>query len=173
MKAAARQAGGVIAGMYLACALPFGAGAANRHSQLPPGLPELPRLGETMLRDVHSGLALSGFDPVAYFLGDAAVPGLPDYELSHGGAVWRFASAANRDAFRESPQIYTPRFAGFDASAVADGRAVDADPRRFAVIGAQLYFFRNEENRRRFLAEVSLRAKAQERWPVVTTLVAR
>ena len=173
MKAAARQAGGVIAGAYLGCGLSFAALAANPHSLLPPGLPKLPQLGETMLRDIHSGLALSGFDPVAYFVVSTAVPGLPEYELSHGGAVWRFASAANRDAFRESPQIYTPRFAGFDASAVADGRAVDADPRRFAVIGAQLYFFRNEENRRRFLAEVSLRSKALERWPVVTTLVAR
>lgn len=173
MKAAARQAGIAITGSYLACALSTAGLAANLYPLLPTGLSTLPQLGEVMQRDIHSGLALSGFDPVAYFLGDTAVPGRPEYELSHDGAIWRFASAANRDAFRESPQIYTPRFAAFDASAVAEGRAVDADPRRFAVIGSRLYFFRNEENRRRFLAEVSLRAKAQERWPVVTTLVAR
>lgn len=172
MKAAARHAGTVIAGIVTGCALLFTA-PASRASALPAGLPELPGLGEAMQRDNRTGLALSGFDPVAYFLNDAAVPGLPGYELLHNGAVWRFASAANRDAFREAPEVYTPRFGGFDASGVADGRAVDADPHRFAVIGAKLYFFRSDENRRRFLNEAALRAKAQERWPTVATSIAR
>ncbi len=172
MKAAARHAGIVIAGVMMGCALSLAA-TASRASTLPPGLPELPDLGETMQRDNRSGLALSGFDPVAYFLNDAAVPGRPDYELIHNGAVWRFASAANRDAFREAPQVYTPRFGGFDASGVADGRAIDADPRRFAIVGSQLYFFRSDENRRRFVSEATLQVKARERWPAVATLVAR
>ena len=172
MKAAARHAGIVIAGIVTGCALSLAA-TEGRAAPLPPGLPELPSLGETMQRDNHTGLALSGFDPVAYFLSDAAMPGLPAYELMHDGAVWRFASAANRDAFREAPEVYTPRFGGFDASGVADGRAVDADPHRFAVIGAKLYFFRNDENRRRFLAEAALQAKAQQRWPAVATSIAR
>jgi YHS domain-containing protein len=172
MKAAARHAGIVIAGIVTGCVLLLAA-PTGRASVLPPGLPELPGLGEAMQRDNRTGLALSGFDPVAYFLNDAAVPGLPGYELLHDGAVWRFANAANRDAFREAPQVYTPRFGGLDASGVADGRAVDADPHYFAVIGSQLYFFRNDENRRRFLSEATLRVKAQERWAAVTNLIAR
>ncbi|CAN7262223.1 hypothetical protein LJR237_001118 [Bosea sp. LjRoot237] len=172
MKAAARHAGIVLAGIGLSCALPFAA-VTSSASALPPGLPQLPSLGETMQRDNRSGFALSGFDPVAYFLNDAAVPGLPEYELISDGTVWRFASAANRDAFREAPEVYTPRFGGFDASGVAEGRVVDADPRRFAVIGSRLYFFRSDENRQRFLTEATLRAKAQERWPAVTVSIAR
>lgn len=172
MKAAARHAGIVLAGIGLSCALPFTA-IASRASALPPGLPQMPNLGEAMQRDNRSGFALSGFDPVAYFLNDAAVPGLPDYELISDGTVWRFASAANRDAFREAPEVYTPRFGGFDASGVAEGRVVDADPRRFAVIGSRLYFFRSDENRQRFLTEAALRVKAQERWSAVTALIAR
>lgn len=172
MKAAARHAATVLAGIVAGCAL-YLAAAPGRASALPSGLPELPNLGEAMQRDNRTGLALSGFDPVAYFLNDAAVPGLPAYELIHEGAVWRFASAANRDAFREAPEVYTPRFGGLDASGVADGRAIDADPRRFAIIGSRLYFFRSDENRRRFLSEAALRAKAQERWPAVATLIAR
>lgn len=172
MKAAARHAGIIIAGIVTGCALSLAA-APGLASALPSGLPELPNVGEAMQRDNHTGVALSGFDPVAYFLNDTAVPGLPAYELVHEGAVWRFANAANRDAFREAPQVYTPRFGGFDASGIAEGRVVDADPHRFAVIGSQLYFFRSDESRRRFLAEAALRKKAQERWPSVTTLVAR
>lgn len=172
MKAAARHAGTMITGIVTSCVLLL-AVEASRASALPTGLPELPSLGEVMQRDNRTGLALSGFDPVGYFLDNAAVPGLPDYELLHDGAVWRFASAANRDAFREAPQVYTPRFGGFDASGVADGRAVDADPHRFAIIGSQLYFFRSDENRRRFITEAALRAQAQQRWPAVATSVAR
>jgi hypothetical protein len=172
MKAAARHAGTVLAGIVTGCALSLAA-APGLASALPSGLPELPNIGETMQRDNRTGFALSGFDPVAYFLNAAAVPGLPAYELVHEGAVWRFASAANLEAFREAPQIYTPRFGGFDASSVADGRVVDADPHRFAVIGSQLYFFHSDASRRRFLAEAALRKQAQERWPSVATLVAR
>lgn len=172
MKAAARHAGITLAGVGLCCALPLAA-ALSQASALPPGLPDLPAVGETMLRDHHSGLALSGFDPVAYFLSNTPVPGLPDYELIRNGAVWRFASAANRDAFVEAPEVYTPRFGGFDASGVAEGLAIDADPRRFAVVGAGLYFFRSDANRRRFLAEPALRARAEDRWRAVEPLVAR
>jgi len=172
MKAAARHAGIVLAGIVISCALPLCA-TTSLASALPSGLPDLPNLGEAMQRDNRTGLALSGFDPVAYFLNDAAVPGLPAYELIHEGTVWRFASAANRDAFREAPQVYTPRFGGFDASGVAEGRIIDADPRRFAVIGSRLYFFRSDENRQRFVSEATLRAKAQERWSAVTALIAR
>jgi hypothetical protein len=172
MKAAARHAGLVLTGIVISCALPLCA-TTSLASGLPSGLPDLPNLGEAMQRDNRTGFALSGFDPVAYFLNDAAVPGLPAYELVHEGTVWRFASAANRDAFREAPQVYTPRFGGFDASGVAEGRVIDANPHRFAVIGAQLYFFRSDENRRRFLSETTLRTKAHERWPSMATLIAR
>ncbi|KRE02253.1 hypothetical protein ASE63_07785 [Bosea sp. Root381] len=131
---------------------------------LPSGLPELPSLGEAMQRDVHSGLALSGYDPVAYRLGKQAVAGLPDYELVHEGAVWRFVSAANREAFRDAPDIYAPAFAGFDAAAVAQGRAVETDPRHFAIVGSRLFLFRTPESRRSFIADAQLRKTAETRW---------
>ena len=171
MKAAARHVGSARTGIVAGCALLLGTMAAPA-AGLPSGLPELPTVGEMMLRD-DAGYALAGFDPVAYFMNDTAVPGRAGFELVHGGAVWRFANAANRDAFREAPQVYMPRFGGFDASGVADGRAIDADPRRFAVIGSQLYFFKSEDSRRRFLAEATIQAKARDRWPAVATLVAR
>jgi len=174
MKAAARRGRGLFAGICLVLAL--GAGSAvgtSLEPSLPAGLPELPGFGETMMRGTRSGIALSGFDPIAYHLGAGAVPGLPEHELTHEGAVWRFATAANRSAFLDAPAVYEPRFAGFDASAVADGLAVDADPRRFAVIDGELFFFRTDETRRRFATDALLRMKAQASWPAVAQLVAR
>ena len=56
MKAAARHVGIAIAGIVTGCALSLAA-SASRASTLPPGLPDLPDLGETMQRDNRSGLA--------------------------------------------------------------------------------------------------------------------
>lgn len=142
-------------------------------SGLPAGLPELPSLNGSMQRDIHSGLALHGYDPVAYRIEKRAVAGHPDYELVHNGAVWRFVSAGNREAFRDAPSVYEPAFAGFDASAVADGRAVDTDPRQFAIIGSRLFLFRTPENRRSFVEDASRLKTAESNWSGVAQSIAR
>jgi hypothetical protein len=140
---------------------------------LPEGLPALPTLGEEMQRNLRTGLALNGFDPVAYQLEGQPVAGRQDYELILDGIAWRFASAANRAAFKDAPEVYAPAFAGFDPTGVADGVAVDSDPARFAVVGSRLFLFRSDENRRRFLQDRSLLDMAEERWSAVLRSVAR
>ena len=55
-----------------------------------------------------NGLAISGYDPVAYFTEDAAVPGKGEFTAAHEGATYRFSSAANRDRFLADPAKYTP-----------------------------------------------------------------
>ncbi|HEY5798097.1 MAG TPA: YHS domain-containing (seleno)protein [Bosea sp. (in: a-proteobacteria)] len=140
---------------------------------LPAGLPELPSLDVSMQRDIHSGLALRGYDPVAYRIEKRAVAGHPAYELVHQGAVWRFVSAANREAFRDAPEVYEPAFAGFDAAAVAEGRAVDTDPRQFAIIGSRLFLFRTPENRRSFVEDASRLKTAESNWSGVAQSIAR
>lgn len=140
---------------------------------LPAGLPELPALGEVMQRDLRTGLAINGFDPVSYRLGKPAA-GLPAYELMQGGVVWRFASQANLEAFRDAPEIYAPAFGGFDPTGVADGAAVDSDPSQFTIVGSRLFLFRTAENRRRFLQDAGgLLVQAEDRWISVLRFVAR
>lgn len=159
-----------IGGAALVLALqPAFAGSAA----LPSGLPALPALGEEMQRDTRSGLALHGYDPVAYQAEGRALAGRPDYELSYRGHIWRFATAANRAAFREAPATYEPAFAGFDPLAVTQGRAVESDPRRFAILGSRLFLFRSEESRSRFLADTALLASAEANWSEVSRQIAR
>ncbi|MCJ2092889.1 hypothetical protein MKK67_10305 [Methylobacterium sp. J-072] len=110
-------------------------------------------------------LALEGFDPVSYFLKEGPQAGAARFELSWGGKVWRFASGADRAAFRDNPEVYAPRLGGFDAAGILDGRLVDADPLVFAVIGERLYLFRDAERRARFLAEPELVRRAEAAWP--------
>lgn len=138
-----------------------------------PALPDMPSLGEVMQRDLHTGLAINGFDPVSYRLGTHPVAGRAEHELIQDRFVWRFASQANLEAFRDAPEIYMPAFGGFDPTGIANGVAVDSDPSLFAVIGSRLFLFRSADNRQRFLRETGLLAQAERRWSTVLRFVAR
>lgn len=139
---------------------------------LPAGLPRLPSVGETMQRDLRSGLALNGIDPVSYRLGKP-VAGRGEHELVIDGIVWRFASAANLAAFRDAPDIYAPAFGGYDPTGVAAGIAVDTDPALYAVVGSRLFLFRSRDNQQRFLQDQTLLSLAQEHWQAVSRMVVR
>ena len=64
-------------------------------------------------------LAISGYDPVAYFTDGKPVPGVSEFEYVWHNAGWRFASAAHRDLFVKDPGHYAPQFDGYCALGVA------------------------------------------------------
>lgn len=167
MKAASRQWRAIAA----TCAVLFS--ATVQASPLPDGLPDLPGLSELMQRDRRSGLALRGFDPVAYRSTGRATPGQSEHELIADGIVWRFASAANLAAFRDAPEIYAPAFGGFDPVGVAAGAIVDSDPQMFAVRDGRLFLFRSADSRARFTSEAGLLSKAEQLWPSLLVTLAR
>lgn len=119
---------------------------------------------ERFATDSRSGLALDGFDPVAYFDEGRPRPGLAAHEAVVDGVAWRFASLPNKAAFLTDPAAYAPRFGGHAAEACARGLLVDADPQIFAVAHDRLYVFRTVEGRRGFLADASLADEAERVW---------
>jgi hypothetical protein len=122
---------------------------------------------ERVVADRNTGLAISGFDPVAYFMGEAA-PGKGDFEYAFAGAVWRFRSEGDRAAFIASPHIYMPRFGGYDPEGVARGVAVPGNPELWLVAGERLYLFFSPEGRQAFVdAPDRLIGYAEQRWPEV------
>lgn len=82
-----------------------------------------------------AGLAVSGFDPVAYFTDANPKIGRPDMELRLEGAVWRFRNEGNLAAFAEHPEVYSPRFGGYDPVAIACGASVRDHPLFWTVTG--------------------------------------
>lgn len=167
MKAASRRWSAVAA----TCAALFSPSLLA--SPLPDGLPDLPGLSELMQRDRRSGLALNGFDPVAYRSTGQATPGQSEHELIEDGIVWRFASAANLAAFRDAPEIYAPAFGGFDPVGIATGAIVDSNPQVFEIRDGKLFLFRSADSRARFAAEPELLRKAEQRWPSLLVTLAR
>lgn len=129
---------------------------------------------ERIVVNRYSGLAIEGFDPVAYFTDAKAIRGVPDFEAAEAGAVWRFQNASNRDAFAAHPEVYGPQFGGYDPIDVARGIAYAGNPRFFVVTGQRLYLFAREESRDRFAADPARYLKdAVERWPALQKTLAQ
>jgi YHS domain-containing protein len=59
------------------------------------------------------GVAIKGYDTVAYFTEGGAIKGKKEFEFKWQGARWRFASATNRDLFAANPERYAPKYGGF------------------------------------------------------------
>jgi hypothetical protein len=123
---------------------------------------------EQLVVDRNSGLAINGFDPVAYFIDGVASLGKGDFEASFAGAVWRFRNEGNRGAFVADPDIYMPRYGGYDPIGVARGVAVAGDPRLWTLSGARLYLFSTAEGRDLFAGDAEpVIATADHKWPSV------
>lgn len=133
----------------------------------------LPQYGRTatserIVTDPTSGLAINGFDPVSYFVDAAAKFGRPDVEESYGGAIWRFRNVGNRAAFMARPDVYMPRFGGYDPVAVAEGKSVPGNPLFWMIKHERLYLFYSAQSRSAFAADPDyFIAQADRRWPEV------
>ena len=129
---------------------------------------------DRLVVDDRTGLALSGFDPVAYFVEAKARVGRPEVELRFAGTAWRFLNEGNRAAFTEHSEVYTPRFGGYDPVAIARGASVPGHPLYWLVSGERLYLFYNEEARAAFLADPGgILERAAHKWPEVSRSIAR
>jgi hypothetical protein len=128
---------------------------------------------EVVVANRHTGLAIDGFDPVAYFVDDAAKAGRAELEFQFAGATWRFHNEGNRAAFAADPDVYIPRFGGHDPIAVARGVATPGHPRLWLIAEKRLYLFFSAASRAAFAENPDRAIDAAERhWPeVLRTLV--
>jgi hypothetical protein len=122
----------------------------------------------------YTGVAIDGFDPVAYFVEGAPKEGRADLELRSGGAVWRFRNEGNRAAFAGAPAVYAPRFGGHDPMAVARGAATPGHPALWLIAEQRLYFFYSAEARSAFAQDpVSAIEAAERNWPELKRTLVR
>ena len=96
------------------------------------------------------GVAIDGYDPVAYFSESRPVEGSKQFTTDWMGARWRFANADNRERFLAEPERYAPQYGGYCAYAVSQGGTANIDPEAWAIVGDKLY--------------LNLDPKIQERW---------
>jgi hypothetical protein len=114
------------------------------------------------------GIALQGYDVVAYFTEGRPVQGSPSFAHTWEQTTWHFASAANRDAFARAPQEYAPQYGGFCAYGVSRGYAVDIDPNAWTIVDRRLYLNYSKRVQRTWDKDrVANIVKGDANWPSV------
>ncbi len=129
-----------------------------------------PRAGtsERVVVDRYSGLAIDGYDPVAFYTDGKPVPGDDSIELVYGGAVWRFCNVGNREAFAAEPEVYMPRFGGYDPVGVARGISLAGNPDTWLISNGRLFLFYDRDRLETFRADPErINSAAERKWPDV------
>ena len=115
------------------------------------------------------GVAMDGFDVVAYFMEGKPRKGIDAHRVEYKGQTWKFASPSNAQDFRDNPKIYEPQFNGWCAYAVSEGYAAEVDfIDGWSVLDGKLYLNWSASIRDTFVAEQDQRrANAAANWPGV------
>lgn len=123
---------------------------------------------EKSINTTWRGLALSGYDPVAYFTEGKPTKGDERFTHEWSGAKWRFATAEHLELFKQDPVKYAPQFGGYCAWAVSEGYTADADPTAWKVVDGKLYLNYNTKVQKKWEEDVPGRiAKGNANWPRV------
>ncbi|MBM3725142.1 MAG: YHS domain protein [Acidobacteria bacterium] len=111
-------------------------------------------------------VAIRGFDTVEYFTAGRAVRGMEAFTHTWNGAVWRFASARNRDRFAAEPQAFAPQYGAFCAWAVGHGYTAPVDPEAWKIVDGKLYLNYSRKVQREWEKDAAgWIAKADRNWP--------
>jgi len=113
----------------------------------------------------EDGVAIQGYDTVAYFTEGRATQGKPEFEYVWGEARWWFATAEHRDLFARDPERYAPRFGGYCTGGLSLGYKMVADPENWYIVDGALHLQHSKEGREKAVADPEpVIAKAEETW---------
>ncbi|WP_321395044.1 YHS domain-containing (seleno)protein [Emcibacter sp.] len=121
---------------------------------------------DSLIYDDDNGIAIHGYDPVAYFTEEKAVYGDPLYEVSWAGSRWRFASPENRDLFADDPNKFAPQYGGYEPVMIVKGYSSPTDPLIWSMRDGLLYLHHNEQTKAYWLENFrDNRIQADASWP--------
>lgn len=119
-------------------------------------------------KTTFSGLALRGYDPVAYFTEGKAAEGRKEFTYEYAGAKWRFISTKHRDLFTANPEKYTPQYGGYCAWGISQAKFFDGDPQVWKIVGGKLYVNYNKEIERTWEQNIpGFIEQADHNWPAL------
>ena len=111
------------------------------------------------------GVAIKGYDTVAYFTDSRAIKGKSEYAYNWNDASWYFSKPENRDLFAANPDRYAPQFRGHCAYGLAKGMLVAADPEEWTIVDGKLYMNYDRSFRDSWRQDkAAMIKKAEENW---------
>lgn len=123
--------------------------------------------------NIENGLALQGYDPVAYFTYNYAKKGDKNISATYAGITYYFSSTIHKNLFLKNPAKYEPQYGGWCAFAMGDyGKKVEVNPETFKIIDGKLYLFYNAYLNNTLKSwnkdEKNLKSKADKNWLAFT-----
>ena len=113
----------------------------------------------------EEGLALKGYDPVAYFTERKPEIGLGEFEAEWEGSKWRFASAQNRETFLGAPEKFAPQYGGYCSWAASHGYTAKGDPEAWKIVDGKLYLNYNQDVKQKWEQDIpGYISKGDENW---------
>ncbi len=123
---------------------------------------------KTLLNLDRDGLAIQGYDPVAFFTDQKPVKGDAKFVFKHDGALYFFASKEHRDLFKANPAKYEPVFGGYCAYGVSRNKLVEIDVDAFQIVDGKLLLQYSKSIREDFNKDAKANlAKADANWPAL------
>jgi len=120
----------------------------------------------------EDGVAIRGYDPIAYFAEMKPVKGLAEFHAEYQGSTFYFSTATNRDRFTMQPDKFAPQYGGYCAFGMAKGYKAVIAPDAFTVVGDKLYLNYSESVRSQWKLDIpGYIRKAHENWPDVKKLI--
>ena len=112
------------------------------------------------------GVAIKGYDTVAYHTEGRAVKGKSKFSHKWNDAKWYFSSSENKELFAADPERYAPQYGGYWARSLSTtGKAAGVNPKAFKIIDGKLYLNWSAESAEKFKADASENIqKADTNW---------
>jgi len=114
----------------------------------------------------NNGLALKGYDTVAYFYDNTAKIGDKTRGLKNDNLIQYFSSDRNKVTFQAFPEKFQPQYGGYCATAVASGFTADINPEIWHIENSKLYLFFDEDAKNDFVSQIDqgIINKADKEW---------
>lgn len=88
------------------------------------------------------GIAINGYDPVAYFTDHKPVMGVSKFSYKYDDAIWQFKNKDHLDMFKNNPDKYMPQYGGYCAYGIShDVGLVKTVPNQWEIVDGKLYLF--------------------------------
>ena len=117
-----------------------------------------------IINDQWDGVAIKGYDPVAYFTMGQAVKGSQEFHYEWLETKWLFSSAEHRDLFAADPLTYVPQHGGYCSDATFVDNRADINPTAWRIVNNRLYLFYSEDGAEEWSQDDYQVKKADSLW---------
>lgn len=115
-----------------------------------------------------NGIAIKGYDPVAYFVQHSALEGKDNIILEWSGIIWKFSSKENFNLFKMNPQKYAPAYGGFCAYGTSEKHLSPTDPTAWTIVNNKLYLNYNQKVKEIWMKDTAVRINnADSNWLIL------